>query len=163
MFTQTDKFYLNFQILFNQNKKKSKKIKKSILDSISSGSSSTHLVKEVEITFNVDKLSSIFPLLGSKHIKELLRLMDNSNKEIRQLIVILFQILLFKSNGKIHLIEKCALGFMSGLYCLSRVKQISSNPSSAFSFLYLIREIREFVQKTISVVQMKNFALKGYF
>lgn len=118
--------------------------------------SSTHISLQES-----NNLLKVFSLLNSKQIKELLRLIEYISKPIRKLAALLFQILLFKSKSKVHFVEKCALGFVPGLYCISRLKFIGLKGATPSDLILLLEQIKGHVKTVLTKVQIRNQPISG--
>jgi len=136
-------------------KKKSSLIQDSIRCSLDSTNSLEFSEQEVR------KLLKVFSLLNSKKIKILILLMENNETNIRKLAVILFQILLNKSSSKIHFVEKCALGYVPGLYCLTRLKYLQNKGATGEDIIMLISHIRNYVKAKLTQIHLKGDSLQG--
>lgn len=109
----------------------------------------------------IKRLAKVFTLLNSKKIKILILLMENKNLEIRRLSVVFFQVLLAQSKSKVHFVEKCALGYSPGLYCLTRLKYLQQKGAAALDVLFLIEQIKGFVKTAVTKIKLNGHCIFG--
>ena len=109
----------------------------------------------------INNILKIFTLLDSKAIKKLLYMYESPIKSIRKLTMILIQILLFKTDNKIHFIEKCALGFTEGVYVISRIKTLVLITKQYLPIFTLLNDIKKFIQNIISKNKIQNHKIDG--
>ena len=136
-------------------KKKSSLIQDSLRCSLDSANSFDFSIQEVR------KLLKIFSLLNSKKIKILILLMENNDLSVRKLAMILFQILLSKTKSKIHFVEKCALGYVPGVYCLTRLKYLQNKGARAVDVISLLNKIKSYVKAELTRIKLKNESVHG--
>ena len=136
-------------------RKKSSLIQDPLLCSLESNNFFDFSSKEIKSLFKV------FPLLNSKKIKILILLLENGDVKVRKLATIFFQVILKQSKSKIHFVEKCALGYAPGLYCLTRIKYIQLKGASALDLMFLFEQIRGFVKTMITKIELNHHSIHG--
>ena len=110
---------------------------------------------------DLKRLLKVFTLLNSKKIKILILLMENKDLSIRKLSIIFFQILLFQSKSKIHFVEKCALGYSPGLYCLTRLKYLQLKGAIALDVIFLLDQIKGYVKTMVTKIKLAGEPVQG--
>jgi len=75
----------------------------------------------------------------------------------------MFQILLQKTQNKIHFVEKCAIGFSPGVYIISRMKYIHSVTSDFKNVFACLKAIKKHFRTVKSKLEIENKALDGNF
>jgi hypothetical protein len=108
-------------------------------------------------------LLKVFTLLNSKKIKILILLMENKDLEVRRLSIVFFQVLLNLSKSKVHFVEKCALGYSPGLYCLTRLKYLQQKGAAALDLLFLIEQIKGYVKTMVTKIKLEGCCIYGRF
>ena len=111
----------------------------------------------------VRALSKIFSILDSKGIKKLLLLLEHPKETTRKMIMVLFQVLLQKTESKVHFVEKCAIGFTSGLYLISRMKYVYARVQNGVLIFQLLRKIKKYFKTTCSKLEIMNETMRGLF
>jgi hypothetical protein len=111
----------------------------------------------------IKSLSKVFSILDSKAIKHLLLLLEHPKETTRKMIMIMFQILLQKTQNKIHFVEKCAIGFSPGVYIISRMKYIHSVTSDFKNVFACLKAIKKYFRTVKSKLEIENKALDGNF
>jgi hypothetical protein len=111
----------------------------------------------------VRSLGKVFSILDSKAIKQLLLLLEHPKETTRKMIMLLFQILLQKTQNKIHFVEKCAIGFSPGVYIVSRMKYVYSVSSDFGNVFGCLMAIKRHFRVIKSKLEIENNSLKGTF
>lgn len=108
-------------------------------------------------------LGKVFSVLDSKAIKKLLLLLEHPKETTRKMIMILFQILLEKTQNKIHFVEKCAIGFSPGVYVVSRMKYIYSAVSDSKQVFGTLSGIRKHFRNIKVKLEIESKRMEGTF
>lgn len=100
--------------------------------STSNEKSNEYILKKVAKMFFDDKSENyqtqfIIGQINSKDIEKLLTLLENKDKRIRKLTLLLLSFLLKNGKSKIYFLEKCGLGLKLGKIFLSRLKYLTLN------------------------------------
>lgn len=106
-------------------------------------------------------LLKVFSLLDSKAIKKLLLLLEHPKETTRKMIMVLFQILLKKTESKIHFVEKCAIGFSPGVYVVTRVKFVHSITQNHHKVFQCFMEIKRHFRTLRLRMELENKKLEG--
>lgn len=109
----------------------------------------------------VRRLSKVFALLNSKKIKILILLLENQDLGVRKLALLFFQVLLFQSRAKVHFVEKCALGYVPGLYCLTRLKYLQLKGARGQDVALLLAKIKAHVKAIIAKLRLSSSNVRG--
>lgn len=109
----------------------------------------------------IRSLSKVFSILDSKAIKKLLLLLEHPKETTRKMIMVLFQILLQRTQNKIHFVEKCAIGFSPGVYIVSRMKYIHSITADFRNVFACLMAIKKHFRVIKSKLEIENKHLQG--
>jgi hypothetical protein len=108
-------------------------------------------------------LAKVFTLLDSKAIKKLLLLLEHPKETTRKMIMVLFQIILLKTENKIHFVEKCAIGFSPGVYLISRMKFVYSVSKDPVAVFRCLSQIKKHFRTIRMRLELEDKKLKGTF
>ena len=108
-------------------------------------------------------LGKVFSVLDSKAIKKLLLLLEHPKETTRKMVMVLFQILLQKTQNKVHFVEKCAIGFSPGVYVISRMKYVHSMAQDSSKVFACLTAIRKYFRTTKSKLGIENKQMPGQF
>lgn len=100
--------------------------------STSNEKSNEYILKKVAKIYYDDQQEAyqdqfIIGQINSKDIEKLLTLMENKDKRIRKLTLLVLSFLLRNGKSKIYFLEKCGLGLKLGKIFLSRLKYLTLN------------------------------------
>ena len=87
--------------------------------------------------------------------------MENNDLSVRKLAMILFQILLNQTKSKIHFVEKCALGYVPGVYCLTRLKYLQNKGAKGTDVISLLSKIKSHVKTILTRIKLRNESVEG--
>ena len=116
--------------------------------STSNKGSNDFILKKVVNIFLQDELKSyrtefIMGEINSKDIEKMLTLLENKDKKIRKLTLLVLTFLLQNGKSKIYFLEKCGLGLKMGKIFLSRLKYLTLNIKDMPASIDVLNEIIE--------------------
>lgn len=108
-------------------------------------------------------LGKVFTVLDSKAIKKLLLLLEHPKETTRKMIMLLFQVLLKKTQNKVHFVEKCAIGFSPGVYVVSRMKYVQLKFDDSLAVFQCLAGLKKFFKTAKSKLEIENKRMRGEF
>lgn len=123
---------------------------KAFISSLSSSSkgSNEYILKKIVKLFMQDtqqtyKQHFIMGQINSKDIEKLLTLLENKDRKIRKLTLLVLCYLLKNGKSKVYFLEKCGLGLKIGKIFLSRLKYLTLNIKEAEMSINILNKISE--------------------
>ena len=123
---------------------------KAFISSLSSSSKGTneYVLKKivklcVQDSQQAYKNQFILGLINSKDIEKLLTLLENKDRKIRKLTLLVLCFLLKNGRSKVYFLEKCGLGLKIGKIFLSRLKYLTLNVKEIGTSISIMNKIAE--------------------